>query len=400
MILWTIALLIVTCSVIVGYYQGALRSAFSLVGLLLAALLGSPIGSLLSPLIAILGVKNPVVLAFIGPIVGFLIVLVGLQLAGLAVHKKIDTYYKYKSSDTQRLLFERMNSRVGASVGAANGFIYALVLGTLLYSLGYLTTQVASSDQDSWALRLVNRLGADVASTGMTKSVSPFMPKSELYYDASDVVADIFHTPLLQQRLANYPPFLLVGDNEQFAGLSDTSFQNDWLKGSLTFGSFVNHDKIKPLLENQEVVTNVLGMLGGNFKDLKVYLETGKSPKYDDERILGNWEFDYKASVNATRRRKANMGSRELTNLRRYLAATFLNSTLTTTIDQRAVLKHAKSGDSPAKVTKGNWKTVDGRYVLTIREDDKTMELDAMVDGKTIQFSRDGIVLVFENTRV
>ncbi len=153
-------------------------------------------------------------------------------------------------------------------------------------------------------------------------------------------------------------------------------------------------------LENQEVVTNVLGMLGGNFKDLKVYLETGKSPKYDDERILGNWEFDYKASVNATRRRKANMGSRELTNLRRYLAATFLNSTLTTTIDQRAVLKHAKSGDSAAKVTKGNWKTVDGRYVLTIREDDKTMELEAMVDGKTIQFSRDGIVLVFENTRV
>lgn len=400
MILWSIALFIVACVALVGFYQGALRAAFSLVGLLLAALLGSGLGSLLSPLIVILGVKNPVIVAFLSPVVGFLIVLVAAKLGALAVHKKVDTYYKYKTSDTERLLFERMNARVGAAVGAANGFIYVLILGVFLYSLGYLTTQVASSDQDSWALRLVNRLSTDVASTGMTKAVSPFMPKSELYYDASDVVADIFQTPLLQRRLANYPPFLLLGDNDQFSGLSDTSFQSDWLKGSLTFGSFVNHEKVKPLLENNDVVTNVLGMVGGNFKDLKVYLETGKSPKYDEERILGNWEFDFKASVNATRRKRVNMGSADLTKLRRYLAATFLNSTLTATVDQKAQLKLASSGNRPPKVNKGSWKNVDGKYILTIRQDDKNVDLEATFDGKSVQFSREGMVLVFENTRV
>ncbi len=400
MILWSIALFTVICVGIVGYYQGALRAAFSLLALLLAALLASPLGSLLGPLLAIFGVKNPVMIAFLAPIVGFLIVLVAFKLGAIAVHKKVDTYYKYKTSDTQRLLFERMNARVGASVGVANGFIYVLVIGTFIYSLGYLTVQVASSEEDSWAMRLVNRVSDDMNTTGMTKAVAPFMPKSELYYDGADVVANIFHTPLLQRRLANYPPFLLIGENDQFTGLSDTGFQGDWLKGALTFGSFVNHEKVKPLIENQDVVTNVLGMLGGDFKDLKVYLETGKSPKYDEERILGHWEFDYKASVNATRRKKVNMGSAELTRLRRYLAATFLKSILTTTVDHKAQLKHAASGDKAPKITKGSWKNVDGKYVLTIRDNDQNIDLDAQIDGKTLQFTRDGVVLVFENTRV
>ncbi len=398
MILWLIALFIVASAAIVGYYQGALRSAFSLVGLLLAALLGSPLGTLLSPLIPILGLKNPVMAAFLGPILGFLIVLVALKIGGMAVHKKVDTFYKYKTSDTERLLFERMNARVGAAVGVANGFIYVLVVGVFLYSLGYLTTQVASSDQDSWAIRLVNRLCADVSETKLSRAVAPFMPKSELYYDASDIVADIYHTPLLQRRLANYPPFLLVGENEQFAGLSDPGFQGDWLKGSLTFGSFVNHEKIKPLIENNDVVTNVLGMLGGNFKDLKVYIETGKSPLYDEEKILGHWAFDYKASVNAARRKKANMGSAEITRMRKRLSEVFLQSTLTVTVDHKTVLKLPAVGSKAT--TKGSWKNVDGKYILTIRQGDKSVDLEALVDGKTIQFTQDGFVLVFENTRV
>lgn len=398
MILWSIALFTVICAGIVGYYQGALRSAFTLVGLLLAALLASPLGSLLAPLVPIFGLKNPVIVAFVAPVLGFLVVLIALKAAAFAVHKKVDTHYKYKASDTQRLLFERMNARVGVGVGAANGLVYVLVISTLIYSLGYLTVQVASSDRDSWAMRLVNRLSSDVTSTGMARAVAPFMPKSELYYDGADVVADIFHTPLLQRRLANYPPFLLVGENEQFAGLSDTAFQGDWLKGTLTFGSFVNHDRVKPLIENQDVVTNVLGMLGGNFKDLKVYLETGKSPKYDEEKILGHWEFDYKASVNAARRKKVNMGSAEITRMRKRLSEVFLRSTLTATTDQKTVLKLPAVGSKAT--TKGSWKNVDGKYILTIRQGDKSVDLEAMVDGKTIQFTQDGFVLVFENTRV
>jgi len=398
MILWLIALVTLTSVGIVGFYQGALRAGISFIGLLIAALLASPLGSLLTSVVPIFGLKDPVVIAFVCPAIAFLLILTVFKISAFALHKKADGFYKYKASDTQRLLFERMNARVGIALGLANGLVYFYVIGTLVYSLGYLTVQVGSSDQDGWSLRIVNRLSTDMASTGMTKSVAPFMPKSELYYDGADVVADIFHTPLLQRRLANYPPFLLVGENEEFKGLSDASFQGEWLKGSLTFGSFVNHERVKPLVENHDVVTNVLGMLGGNFKDLKVYLETGKSSKYDDEKILGHWEFDFKASMNAARRKKANMGSAEVTRLRKTLSSIFLKSTLTATVDQKTVLKLPSAGSKAT--TKGTWKNVDGKYILTIRQGDQNLELEAQVDGKTILFTKDGFVLVYENTRV
>ena len=397
MILWLIALVMLTSVGIVGFYQGALRAGFSFVGLLIAALLASPIGSLLAAVVPIFGLKNPVAIAFISPAIAFLLILTAFKLGALAVHKKAEAYYKYKSSDTQRMLFERMNARVGIAVGMANGLVYFYVICTLIYALGYLTVQVASADQDGWSPRLVNRLSSDMAATGLTKAVAPFMPKSELYFDGADVVADIFHTPLLQRRLANYPPFLLVGENEEFKGLSDAAFQGEWLKGALTFGSFVNHDRVQPLVENHDVVTNVLGMLGGNFKDLKVYLETGKSPKYDDEKILGQWEFDFKASMNATRRKKVNMGSADVTKLRKTLSAIFLKSTLTATVDHRTVMKLPAAGSKA--ITKGTWKNVDGKYILTIRQGEQNLELEAQVDGKTILFTKDGLVLVYQNTR-
>jgi len=398
MILWLISLLVLGCVAIVGYYQGALRAAFSFVGLLLAAALASPVGSLLTSFVPVLGLKNPVTVAFVAPVIAFLVVLVLFKCAALAVHKKLEAWYKYKASDTQRLLWERMNARVGISIGIANGVIYVFVICTLLYAIGYLTVQVGTSDKDSWTLRLVNRLNADIQGTGMNKAVAPFMPKSELYYDAADVAADIFHTPLLQNRLANYPPFLLVGEKNEFQPLSDAEFQKEWINGT-TFGSFVSHAKVKPLIENPEIVTNVLGMLNGDLKDLKTYLETGTSPKYDDEKILGRWAFDFRASMNAARRKKPNMGSAEITRLRQGLGTVFQKAVLTATIDNNAILKLPSLSGSGGTV-QGTWKNTDGRYYLILSEGGKKLELEAQVDRRNLIFTKDGLVLVFENTRV
>ena len=193
-------------------------------------------------------------------------------------------------------------------MGVANGIVYVLALCTLIYSISYLTVQVATSTDDSWALRVINRIAEDMESTRMDKAAARFLPKSKLYYDSLDVVADIFQTPLLQNRLANYPPFLLMGESEEFKPLADQTFQRDWIKGISTFGTFVNHDMVRPLIEDKKAYTNLMAKLEGDTHDLKVYLETGKRPKYDEEPILGRWEFDFRASMNLARRRKPNMG--------------------------------------------------------------------------------------------
>jgi hypothetical protein len=167
----------------------------------------------------------------------------------------------------------------------------------------------------------------------------------------------------------------------------------------MTFGSFVNHEKVQPLVENKEVVTNILGMLGGDFKDLKLYLETGTSPKYDDEKILGHWAFNFNASMNAARRKKPTMGSLEIRKLRTTLGAIFVKSMLTATIDRKAILKIPSISGSKGTV-RGSWKNTDGKYSLGISEDGKKLELEAEVDGRHLIFTKDGFVLVFENTRV
>ena len=397
MTIWIIALILLACTGIVGYYQGGLRAAFSFVGLLVASLFATPLGSILKSMLPIFGLKNPFYIAFLGPIVGFLIILIVFKVAALAVHKKVEGWYKYKANDTQRMLFERMNTRVGAPMGLANGLVYLLAIGTLIYSLGYLTVQVATSDQDSWAIRLVNHLAEDAESTGLNKAVAPFVTKSTFYYDAADVVADIFQTPLLQNRLANYPALLLLSEKEEYKPLSMASFQSEWIKG-MTFGSFVNHESVKPLIENHDAYTNLLGLLGGEVSDLKSYLETGKSPRFDDERILGRWAFDFKASMNLARRRKPNMGSAEITQLRKYMATSFKDAMLIATVDHKTILKIPAAGKD--KALRGTWKNSGSNYVLISNEGDKNVEVDANVEGRNIIFTKGGLVLVFENTRV
>src|SRR5436190_1599238 len=117
MTVWIIALILLACTGIVGYYQGAIRAAFSFVGLLVAALFATPLGSILKSMLPIFGLKNPFYIEFLSPILGFLIILIIFKVAALAVHKKVEGWYKYKANDMQRMLFERMNTRVGAPMG-------------------------------------------------------------------------------------------------------------------------------------------------------------------------------------------------------------------------------------------------------------------------------------------
>src|SRR5262245_1888429 len=136
MLLWLIALVFLACCGIVAYYQGAVRAAISLVGLLCALLLAAPLGRIVNAILPALGIAHPALLAVLGPVIAFVGVLILFKVAAVLVHRKLDTYYKYTASDTQRLLFERMNARVGVTVGLCNAVIYFFILCSAAYTLG------------------------------------------------------------------------------------------------------------------------------------------------------------------------------------------------------------------------------------------------------------------------
>lgn len=395
MILWTLAFVLLACLGVVGYYQGSVRVAFSLVGLLLAAMLAVPLGKLIQPILPPFGASHPVAIAFIAPAIIYLVVLVLFKVGGFAVHKKLDTYLKYKASDTQRSLFDRMSARVGICLGLINAVIYLFVIATVAYTLGYFTTQVATPGSDGFVLRTFNSFNEDVKRTGLVRAAAYFSPATAAYYDASDLIADVFRNPLLQGRLSSYPPFLTLSERPEYRNLGGMEFQQFW-QGQRTIGAVWQNEALKPLLKEVEPYTNLLATLGGDLKDLTTYFETGKSPKYDEDKILGRWKFDYRQSYNQTKRAKPNMGLNEMARARKFLLG-LDKTTFLATVDNKAVLKVALPGTTTT--VNGTWKNNGGgRFGLRMREPEsnRSVEAEARADIDRLNFNWIGFAFVFE----
>src|SRR5690606_28186064 len=124
MTIWLLALILLACLAGVGYRQGAIRVSFSLIGIIIAALLAVPLGKLVQPALRGLGVDNPVLLWALAPFIAFAVVLTAFKVGGLAVHQKVDVYYKYKAGDLRLALFERLNARLGLCLGLVNALVY------------------------------------------------------------------------------------------------------------------------------------------------------------------------------------------------------------------------------------------------------------------------------------
>lgn len=395
MFLWIIAFLLFAASGIVGFYQGALRMAISTIGLLVAGLLAMPLAGLFGLMLKIFGMEHPVAIAFLAPFLAFVVVLIAFKAGGMATHKKMDGYMKYKANDTTRLMYDRMNSRVGILVGLGNALIYFILISAVIYTVGYFSAQAATSEKDSIVWRITSRLAKDLQSTGVDKAVAGYVPAKENYFDGADVLALIFRNPTIQDRLSDYPPFLLYSEDGRFKALGGgKKFQEEWAKGP-SLAEFTANEPVKRLVNDVPFFTNTVAALGGSFKDFKTYLETGRSAKYDEEKLLGRWTFNYSQSFNVNRRKKANMTRQELNNLRVFLSRE-RNTTVIATPDHKLLFKGSKDALS------GTWAPGSGSgYTLSVTKGGQTLDLEGVIDerspdNKTLTVTQLGISLVFD----
>ena len=393
MILWIVALLLLGLVGMVGYYQGAVRAAMSFLGLIVGAALAVPLGNAIGPILKLVGVKHPVLIALIAPLVVFVVILSAFKIGGLTLHRKLDGYYKYQGSDTKRLLFERMNQRVGIAVGVLNAAVYVLLLAGLFYVLGYFTVQMAPKANDPFLMKLVSRVAQDVQSTSLHKALGPFIMAKERYFDAVDAMGTIFHNPVVQNRLATYPPFLPISDRQEFKDLGkDVKFQEFWLKGP-GYEEFKDHPKIGPLIQNVDLYTNVTATLNGDYKDLNTWLQTGKSEKFGDEKIIGRWEVDLGASMAHARKSKPNITTVELRWLRRSLLG-LSNATFVAFLDNKARLRLPMTNG--VQNLQGTWQGGGNNYTLSFTDGKRKVEFPATVEGNRLALSKDNLTLLFD----
>src|SRR5436305_9845534 len=113
MTIWLLTIVLLASLAALGLRQGAVRVAFSLVGILLGAFLAGPLGNLIKPVLRAVGLHNPTLVWILAPLIIFVLISVIFKVAAFTVHQKVDVHYKYRAGDLKLALWERLSHRLG-----------------------------------------------------------------------------------------------------------------------------------------------------------------------------------------------------------------------------------------------------------------------------------------------
>jgi hypothetical protein len=344
MSIWILAFVLCAVFGAIGFFSGAIRTVLLWIGVVIATIVTGMIAPKLVGLMPKIGIKHPLWIEVTPYIIVFSILALIVYGIGFGVHHKVALVYKYQRDDYSRVKWQSMNRHLGLSVGLLIAVMMFFVVARVAYAGGYLTAQVAEDKSNPFWINFLTNAREDMRETGLDKAMAAMDKTSSRYYDAADVIGLIYHNPVLQGRLANYPYFLGLSQNSELQEIGGDKEYNDLIYGKAAFGNIINHANTKRILANREVMDQLKGV---DLKDLKTYLETGKSAKYEDQKILGRWILDKDSVLTVTRKSNPEMRGNELLALRKGIQA-LPDITLINTIDNKTIVKTEGGGGAPA----------------------------------------------------
>lgn len=425
MIMWIAALVLVTVTAIIGYRLGAIQAVFTFIGLMAASISAIPLGPLFSWVFRLVGYKEPVVAQFGGPIIAFFVVWLAFKALATFVHRKVDYHYRYNRADAERAVWEVMHRRLGACVGALNGVVYFIVFAVIIAVFGYFTIQTGGGESGSRVLSFLGDAAEDLQSTHMDKVVAPFNPAGERYMDAADIAGLLYHNRSLLDRLERYPVFAAMAEEPIYGDLGKDRDLQAMLKGQSNLGEILANPKLREVISNSDLVTKVIEL---DYKDLKNYLETGVSQKYEQERILGRWSYDQSATLQLNKELSPEVGASTWFRVRNELIERFDNSAFSAFCDNKAKLVLAANMEgrssplipvpvpppvgvagatwrtnyfpkwfntNPVYSATGKWSGAAPNYVVTLGNRSGTASAEARLQDDRLSFQFQGKALAF-----
>ena len=250
MFIWIIAILLLLVWGALGFFTGALAMLITLAGFLVALLASKALAPLMESLYVKMEFSNLIALKMLPPITAFLLVSLIFLIIGLVVHWKLSSRFKFAMDEVTRLRWTRMNQHCGAAIGLFMGSAYTVLVGMLVYVMGYFSLQVASSNDQGWISRL-NAVASGLEGSGMAKMARSICPAPETFFKVSDLLAFSRANPLLEVRYRNYPPFLKLSDDKMIQDIAaDEGFNNLWTQQA-ALGEFMANpicQQIRPRL--------------------------------------------------------------------------------------------------------------------------------------------------------
>jgi hypothetical protein len=348
-----------------------------------------PLGKPLVFLLKAFGMVNPMLLWLVPPVVAFILISAIFKGIALAVHHKVEMHYKYKAGDLKLSLWERLNHRVGLCLGVMNGMAYLVVIAFVIHAISYWTIQMEGAGESPKLVRLVTQAGKDMLSTGFIKTARALdnMPKS--YYEAADVVGKLYQNPTVEARLSRYPAFLMLGERPEFQDLAKDAEFVEMRARQDSVAQLLAHPPAKAIVSNPDTLRMIWGIAEPNLDDLKAFMDTGISPKYSDETILGRWNFDHRASAAYVRRLRPTLPQAGLIQERARLAMTYSKAKFVAGLNGELVAKDYPDTKTPQAPgisqvvysSKGQWTGAKENYSLSFNIAGTDLKYSAEIKG-------------------
>lgn len=401
MLIWILALLVVASGFGLGLRLGSITAAFSFVGIFISMLFAHLVGKLFKPVLVHVFAPGPVVVWAVPTIVGFFIVYILIIAGGFEVQRRVGVYYKYHVGDLKRGLWERLDNRLGGCVGILNGTCWLVLVSFIFFNWSYVTAQIAPSDSEPKITRLVNNLGAGMQNTGFDKAARNVGSIPDSYYRMADFAGLLRQNPRLTARLNDYPAFISLVERPEFQSLiQDSSLVGSW-DSSDTLAHILGDGQVQSIIKNTNLSATVWNIVENNLDDITNYLVSGKSPKYDSEKIIGRWQFDVVPALGALLEANPKIKPNDLRAIRALWDHAFAQTTFVAGSDGQAFLKNVpdfKKNPPDSDTWTGQWSD-DGtgtNYVLNVNGNNQTKVAMAQTDGLRLTIKMGDNTLVFQ----
>jgi hypothetical protein len=225
------------------------------------------------------------------------------------------------------------------------------------------------------------------------------------YYRLADLAGLICQNPTLTTRLANYPMFVSLLQRDDIRQItSDQTFTNDWATHA-SMGQMLKEPVIQDVIKNNDLINSVWVVVQTNMDDLNTYLQTGKSPKYDSELILGRWDINPRVTYAYTRLgQPSNLAPAEIAAAKAFFANAYARTVIIVAADNQVYVKFwpdfkatpQRDQPFPTQDYKGDW-TQDGTtYTFTITHDSDTKVFNVTSDGQRLSLQEGKATYVFD----
>jgi len=390
MTVWIIAIALMILLAIFGYTHGVVKMSILALGLLLGCALAMPFTPLLCRLFAIAGIYNPIVQWTVSPLLIILVSTVVSSAVATIVSNKVEAYFRHSVPDFVKVLWDRLNERLGIFVSMINAFIYFLIICVAGYTLGYPAYQLSSGDQDSAMFKLLVKFYEDLDKTKMNKVTATLDPASPKYYAWCDTIAILYNNPQTWERAGKYPPIMALCEKSEFQDiLKDESLVEKFKKHD-PIQSILSEPKIKAIITNSTITAEILKI---DLKDFTNYLHTGQTDKFP-EMILGNWVFNLKSTLYQIRKSTPKMTRAQALFIERSYTTNIESARITALIDKQIILRITDKRNS-IQTFKGTWeKTGPGSYTANWSGGNISKEIEVEPDRLTIR--KDNKLMVFE----